>query len=124
MSDGGLDVGQELRDHRILVRRIHRIDAADHQDEIHFQIERLERVDEFIDFPAGGSGEKRDLHAGELDRRNLAELLHPGDHLHDALGIAWKPAGLIGQKTADETQVGRNDAELDFGFEDDSLMHG
>ena len=113
VGNGRLEGGYQLGDDGILIGRIHRIDPTDHQDEVHFEVERLEAGDEFVNFRRIRAGEERDLHAAQFHRRDGAEFLHSGDHPDHARGIARILAVGVGDQAADKAEVGRHHAEPD-----------
>lgn len=121
--DGGFQAGQELCDHRVLIGGVHWVHASDHEDEIHFESECLESLDEQAEFVRGSAWENRNLHTGERGRGCFDEFPHTGHDEDFARLVARESAVFIGNERADEAEVCRDDAELDLGFQDDFFRH-
>jgi len=117
VRDGGFEAGNELGNDRVLVGWIHRVGAADHQDEVDVELERLQSGDEFSDVTGMCGREKWNLHAGRFDGRRGHDFLHSGDGCEGAVCVAGESAFGVRHKASDEFEVGWYDAEFDVGLD-------
>ena len=102
--------------HRVLILGVERIGSTDHHDEVHLKPEGLQAPEHILQVRGIGSGKEGDLHGVELDRGGAAELAHAGNDLEVACPGAGQFAVFVGSEGSDEHQMGRNDADFDFGF--------
>ena len=121
--DGSFEAGHQLSDDGIFVRWIHRVCTSDHDNEVHFQLQRPEPGHKRFNIAGVGGSKERDLHATWAHCGGLTNCFHLRHDQQFALRVAGKLAMFIGDKASDEFDVGGDNAELDVRFKRETCAH-